>query len=56
MECKFIKINPDNNNYDITIEIGEIIKHIKMLHDKEVKVKDKEINRLKNLVENLSLK
>ena len=56
LQCEFIRINPDRNDYDITAEIGKINRYMKGLYDKEIKSKDKEISLLKNLFENLSLK
>ena len=49
LRCKFIRTNPDRGNYDITVEIGKINKHI-------AEVKDEEINLLKNSFKKLNLK
>ena len=48
LRCKFIRTNPDRGNYDITVEIGKINKHI-------AEVKDEEINLLKNSFKKLNL-
>ena len=34
--CKFIRINPDDDKFSITAEIGRIFEHIKEIKDKEI--------------------
>ena len=34
--CKFISINPDDDKFSITAEIGRIFEHIKEIKDKEI--------------------
>ena len=46
--CKFIRINPDDENFNINVEIRCIFEHIK-------EIKDKEINELKEMINNLKI-
>ena len=46
--CKFIRINPDDEKFNINIEIGCIFEHIK-------EIKDKEISDLKEMINNLKI-
>ena len=46
--CKFIRINPDDDKFNINIEIGHIFEHIK-------EIKDKEISKLKEMINNLKI-
>ena len=46
--CKFVRINPDDEKFNINIEIGSIFEHIK-------EIKDKEINKLKEMINNLKI-
>ena len=46
--CKFIRINPELKDFSITIEINRIFEHIK-------EIKDKEINKLKEMINNLKI-
>ena len=46
--CKFIRIYPDDDKFNINIEIGRILEHIK-------EIKDKEISELKEIINNLKI-
>ena len=46
--CKFIRINPDDDKFNINIEIGRIFEHIK-------EIKDKEISKFKEMINNLKI-
>ena len=48
LQCKFIRIDPDRSDYDISIEIGKINRIIKEINDKK-------ISELKKLIENLEI-
>ena len=48
LSCKFIRINPDDEKFNINIEIGCIFEHIK-------EIKDKEISDLKEMINNLKI-
>ena len=48
LQCKFIRINPDRPDYDISIEIGKINRIIKEINDKKIR-------ELPKLVENLKI-
>ena len=48
LKCKFIRINTDKPDYDISIEIGKINKIIKEINDEKS-------SELQNLVENLKI-
>ena len=57
LECKFIRINPDGENYDIFVEIGKIKDYIvqskKEAKIKEIKDKNKELKtKIKRLTTN----
>ena len=47
-QCKFIRINPDRSDYDISIEIGKINRIIKEINDQK-------ISELEKLIENLEI-
>ena len=36
LQCKFIRINPDRSDYDISIEIGKINRAIEEINDKKI--------------------
>ena len=46
---KFIRINPDDEKFNINVEIGRIFEHI-------MGTKDKEISELKEMINNLKIK
>ena len=46
--CEFIRINPDDDKFNINIEIRRIFEHIK-------EIKDKEISKLKEMINNLKI-
>ena len=46
--CKFIRINADDEKFNVNIEIGCIFEHIK-------EIKDKEISDLKEMINNLKI-
>ena len=48
LSCKFIRINPDDEKFNINIETGCIFEHIK-------DTKDKEISELKEMINNLKI-
>ena len=47
--CKFIRINPDDDKFNINIEIGHIFEPIK-------EIKDKEISELKEMINHLKIR
>ena len=48
MNCKFLRINPDGDKFSVFTEINRIFEHIKQ-------VKDKEINEVKEMINNLKI-
>ena len=46
--CTFIRNNPIDEEFNITVEIGRIFEHIK-------EIKDKEISDLKEMINNLKI-
>ena len=47
LDCKFISINPNKQNYDIFCEIGRIITFISKFKNKKLKELQQEIKKLK---------